>query len=602
MSDRKREQKHSPSAARSVRTGRSAVATTAVAAACAALLVVAGMALPALADAPPAASGAVLGPPEPLAPPEPLSPWHGLDQDVATLVVRGELPLEAVSFRPVDRGRFAAWLAAASPAGPSAERVAAYFGDELRRRQLHSRLGSHSSSPTPSQSSTPSPPDPTGSWLRIADRQQAAVITPYLRVMPTLREGAKPYWSDSSRVGFHMIYYAGENVVLKTGFFAAEVIGRRRFADALIAGTDFILHADEITVSARLGSARLRLGRDRHHWGPGVSGSLLLSEAAEPLNFVEYQLRLGSRFRFLAITGVSDRHTAQTNTADEEVLANPARQRYVAAHRLLWNITDRFTLGLSEGARYQSDGPNVLYLTGILPYTLVERLDQQDETSRETEDFLRNNVLWYVDAAWRPGRDWMLYGELLADDIATESSEKPNRGGYLLGARHAPRWRGWDWLWSAEYARVANYVYSVYYQELCQCDWEHQDAPLGYAWGPDVELWTVRGSVSPTPRWRATLWVTGVRKGAGAIGSAWFPEGSGCDPDANPDCGDVDAWELSAPVHRTTTVGAKLRLHLHPLVWGGGSVAWRRTEVRGNGSEADEGDRWIARLELSVGR
>ena len=183
----------------------------------------------------------------------------------------------------------------------------------------------------------------------------------------------------------------------------------------------------------------------------------------------------------------------------------------------------------------------------------------------------------------------------------------PTRGGFQVGASWAPAWRGWDWTLGAEYTRVSNFTYSVYYQDRCQCDWEHQGEPLGYALGPDVEnLLLLRATASMAARWQARSWLRWVEKGAGAIGSPWAPASSGCDAATDPDCGDRDAWALAPPVSETLAIGAEARYRPDPLVWVGAAFErlWdRRSNDSGCGCGAtgpDGGTR--LRLFLSAGR
>jgi hypothetical protein len=407
---------------------------------------------------------------------------------------------------------------------------------------------------------------------------QLLVASPYARFMPRIEDGDW-HWTEDSRVGVRTTYHAGRSLVITSDIFAAKIRNARRFADPLVAGTDFILHTEESTISARAGPARLRLGRDRHRWGPGASGTLLLSDAAAPFDFAEYELRLGGRVRFLALTGITNRHAPLPVDTTGAVLpgANTDRQRSLAAHRLLWDVTPRLTLAVAEAARFQG-GPGFLYLSGVVPYTLVERLDLQDELSDSTRSFSRNNVLWSADVEWRAFENALLYGEVLADDIATKSADMPTRGGFQVGVSWAPAWRGWDWTLGAEYTRVSNFTYSVYYQDLCQCDWEHQGEPLGYALGPDAENLLLRAWVAPTPSWSGRAWLQVTRHGEGAIGKPWRPGSTcGCGGDASD-----RAWSLSGVVTRTTSLGAGARYRLWPRsrvlwpMWLGGSVegAW----------------------------
>jgi len=496
-------------------------------------------------------------------PPEPLSPWSAVEEEIERLVARGELPFEARDFRPVDRGELAAWLeASASGSAEAARGVSESHARTILREMLR-----WDSAWLSAMQATAWPHRP-GSILLARANDRLLLVTPYARAMPRFQTGEEPAWTDSSRFGIRAAFFAGRSLVVQGSMFAAEIERGRTFADPLVENTDFILHADELTLSARLGALRLRLGRDRHQWGMGASGTLLLAESAQPFDFAEYQIRLGERLRFLALTGITDRHAslAGANT-------NPGANRYLSAHRLQWTITPDLALALAEGARYQADQPGLLYLAGFVPYTLVERLEMQDEPSDSTENFLRNNVLWSADLSWRARPGLLIYGSILADDIATQSASMPTRMGGQVGFSYAPQWRGWDWTLAGEYARISDFTYSVYYQDVCRCDWEHQGRALGYARGPDVEALLLRASVAPSVSWNFGSSVLHTRKGNGAIGRPWLPESTGCDPVTNEACGEVNAWSLD-DARSSWRVQGEARFRYGPLLWAGVQAAW----------------------------
>lgn len=469
--------------------------------------------------------------------PEALSPLSEARRDLERLVVRGDLPIDALTFQPVDRAEVAAWLLA--------RRAWLHQIDKDREeillagvsyRRLKKQLIWDTSSCFEDQS-TASNNVPSENYQLYGDSNSRLLIAPFLRLRPVIDNGEYE-WTEASRAGLRGKLYLGRSVVISSGLFVAEIADARDFSDPLIAGTDLIIYETEATLSARMGPVRLRLGRDRHQWGPGTTGGLLISNAAAPFNFMEYQLRLGAEFRFLALTGVTSLH----------------QQRYLALHRLSWSPRPGLSFGFSEGARYQANGLHPLYLSGIVPYTLVERFDLQDNLTDPDRERSRNNVLWSIDAAYRFHPVGLIYAELLADDIATETSDMPTRGGFQTGLTFAPRWRGWDWTLGVEYTRVSNFTYSVYYQDLCLCNWEHQDQPLGYPYGPDAEVGLARLAVSPDPSWTGRLWLKTVRKGGGAIGSAWYPGDTDCEP-CDLYSGETDAWKFDGKPYREFTAG-----------------------------------------------
>jgi hypothetical protein len=498
--------------------------------------------------------------------PEPLSIGADMDIEIERLVARGALPLEALTTRPLDRGELAAWLAAGAPAAgscPSLRRLEDLLCEEL------AHLSAGSAAP---------PVRRPGALLHERDGENELLAGLYAHLRPVLTDGEYVDWTDSTRVGLRAILRLGPRVAFSGGLFAAEVPDGRSFADPLVAGTDIILHEEQMSISARALGLRLRVGRDRHRWGPGHTGTLLLSDAGEPFNFLEYQVRLGARLRFTALTGVTSLH----------------QQRYLAAHRLTWTPRCNLSIGLAEGARYQANGLHLLYVSGIVPYTLVERFDLQDNLDVEDRDEQRNNTLWSCDVAWRPRGGWLLYGELLADDIGTEDAETPSRGAYQVGILCAPRWRDWDWSLGLEHTRVSNFTYSVYYQEQCLCDWEHQHEPLGYSEGPDVAVTAARCAVDVSPQWRGSAWLNHLARGEGRLGDAWFPSSTGCEP--GPQCGDVSAWDLSGEIRRVWSAGLGVEYRPAPVlrcaVWG------EARHVADDGDPGAEG--WGSRMGVSI--
>ncbi len=488
--------------------------------------------------------------------PEPLSSWAAVETEIGRLVARGELPLEALTLRPLDRGELAAWLSAGAQTRPSATGADAAVPaatDSPSRRRLQALLRwelDHLAGAAPAGE----PPARPGALIRERDGERELLVGPYVRLGPTLRDGEHGDWTDSTRVGVRGILLLGSRVAFCGGLFAAEVAEGREFADPLVAGTDLILHEEQMTVTARAAGLRLRLGRDRHRWGPGRTGTLLLSDAGEPFNFLEYQVRLGARLRFTALMGATSLH----------------RERYLAAHRLTWTPRPNVSIAVAEGARYQANGLHLLYAAGCVPYTLVERFDFQDNLDQEDRLEQRNNVLWSCDVVWRPRPGCLCYGEVLADDIGTEDEETPSRGAYQAGILLAPRWRGWDWSLGLEHTRVSNFTYAVYYQDLCACDWEHQHESLGYGEGPDVAVTEGRCTVDFSSLWGGAAWVGYLARGEGRLGDAWFPSSTGCA--AGPQCGPVSAWNLTGDVRRAWSLGLSVLIRPAPALrfglWG----------------------------------
>jgi hypothetical protein len=244
------------------------------------------------------------------------------------------------------------------------------------------------------------------------------------------------------------------------------------------------------------------VGWIRNRWGPGTTGTLLLSDAAPPFATIRWERSVGGVLSFHALSGV---------------LADPDH-RYLAAHRLTWTPSPSLAIGLSEAARYDARSLQFLYLLNLVPYTLVERISSK--TSAEVPDIpSRNNVMAAADVVWRPRRGTRLTGELLVDDLATESAGMPHRLGYQLGVEQYfpsfPR----PVAISAEFTKVFRYTYATFYQR----DYILSGQPLGYALGPDVENLVTELRVDAARDWSGWLGVQAMRHGESMLGEAWVP-------------------------------------------------------------------------------
>jgi hypothetical protein len=141
-------------------------------------------------------------PPESLIPPEALSRTAGLDDEIENLVVRGRLPVEARSFRPACRGELAYWLASRRPEGPAAATLRALLGWDAARWL------------------TGEPGARPGGFALYDRPAQLLVAAPYARFMPRIEDGDW-HWTEDSRVGVRMNYFAGRALFITSDIFAA---------------------------------------------------------------------------------------------------------------------------------------------------------------------------------------------------------------------------------------------------------------------------------------------------------------------------------------------------------------------------------------------
>jgi hypothetical protein len=281
----------------------------------------------------------------------------------------------------------------------------------------------------------------------------------------------------------------------------------RSFADPVIANTDVTTLTEESYVSYSATDAvwGAQFGRSRWHWGPGEEGSLILSRTSPALT------ALAARARLAAL--------------DLDVIAlnstlDAAAGEQLAAHRIEWRAHSRLRLGITEAARYRAPNWQPLYLVGVIPYVLVQRLLVQDEP--DSAGALRNNVLFGVDGAWRVADGSRIYGELAIDDLHSKTSQNPNKLAWQVGWEGAGMIGDQRLAWGGEFTRVWRFVYTSDYGRSYQA----QGRPLGFPTGPDSRRLRVYLDWDPSPDWQWSARATSTDQGEGTLDDAYVP-GSG---------------------------------------------------------------------------
>lgn len=279
----------------------------------------------------------------------------------------------------------------------------------------------------------------------------------------------------------------------------------RTYADPLIPHTDVIMYSGDtyLGYSGAGGRWGVQFGRTRWHWGPGEEGSLLLSKTAVPLTGLAFHARLEP----LHADG----------TAISATLKGEAGEQ-LAAHRLEWQPRDGLRLGLSEAARYRSPSWQPLYLMGVVPYILVQRLLVQDEP--EAAGALRNNIMIGADVAWRVAPGTRVYAEVLADDLhIVKSVTWPNKYAYQLGWEGVGTIRGTRWVWGGEYTRVTRFVYTSFFGR----DFVAQGRPLGFPVAPDAGRMRVRVACDLSPSWQLSGLAARTQRGENTLAEPFLP-------------------------------------------------------------------------------
>jgi len=494
-------------------------------------------------------------------PAEFLPTFHASYEDLEALGARGALGSFSIHTRPLARLDLARALIQARDRDPSLE-------SDLHWERLARELAREF------QDLEVSPPYPeTGPLLDKGPREQRFRIAMAGHARGDYDETRAIHWRmrDESSVAARL------SLQLWPGFGAYEELGvtrirgQREFIDAIAEHSDLETAVLRAELTGRAGPLTAAAGYDTFRWGPGRRGTLMLSDAAGPMTFLSLQ---GS---------ARGEHVGVTAIAVNAVISS-ADRAYLAAHRIEVEIAPRWTLGISEAARYTSDGLDPLYAVGLLPYTVIERIKIREASNDSLRTVERANVMASADVSFRATRGLTLYGELLVDDYASEAANMPNRIAYQAGFRSDRPWGAHAVHFLGEYTRVRNYTYSVYYGQ----NYEFRGRPLGYSLGPDAENAYVEAFFDITRDWQLRWSGDFTNHGEGRLGIPWVPSQ-----------GAVSTAGLSGIVEERREVWGDARWMPRDDVDLSVGVGFRRVRNDANVSGADR-DGWLARFSADV--
>ena len=285
--------------------------------------------------------------------------------------------------------------------------------------------------------------------------------------------------------------------------------------------TSHELHLSLDRVSATIAGAldrwlpgsNITIGRQTWKWGPGLSGSLLLS-GSTPLDGV--------------CLSVSDGRLLYEQLA---AARDASEGKWLFAHRIVGRLGSSAEVGISEACSVSSGFHLQPYhLIPGCPYFLAQHLSMQDE---RTQDWW-SNVLAALDASLDVTRGVKLYGEFMADDFPWAPSARgrvPYMVGGLAGIQvDVPRQTN-PCRVAVEYVRINNYVYS---HKNPENTYVVADGKLiGHPLGPDADALYLfvsrRVDLDDTVGFGPCrdVEVTGrlgyERHGEGIVGHAWSP-------------------------------------------------------------------------------
>ena len=230
----------------------------------------------------------------------------------------------------------------------------------------------------------------------------------------------------------------------------------------------------------------LTVGREQLAWGTGFSDRMMFSGNTVPFDFVKLDIRSGNlRYSFLHGSLVGSDTTGHT-----------ASSKYIAAHRLEFNIGSRFRLGLGEAILYSNQPPTFALLNPMAFLTSTEL------STEGSEDNAHNSIIW-IDASVNPARNVRVSGAWLIDDISfgslgkSDVSGNTNKFGWQAGILWNDALRLDNLILSLEYTRIGPFVET---HRTIFNSFTHWNLPLGDALQPNSDEWTVEAGYDVTSR------------------------------------------------------------------------------------------------------
>jgi len=184
-------------------------------------------------------------------------------------------------------------------------------------------------------------------------------------------------------------------------------------------GEQFDFDVSNMKLSYKYNSIILEFGKFTRHWGPGNS-SLIISNKSPSFMQFGFNWALNKNINFEYFHGtlrslIEDESNAEFyNEVGQKI---PELNRFIAAHRLNWNITDRLTIGASEAVVYGVRSLDLMYLLPFAPFlSLQQYLGDLD------------NIQWELDFEWELNSKINLYSAFLMDEWRPGLTfDKPNR-------------------------------------------------------------------------------------------------------------------------------------------------------------------------------
>jgi len=233
---------------------------------------------------------------------------------------------------------------------------------------------------------------------------------------------------------------------------------------------DFIYH-DETEAYVKTGFKYINFtyGKFQNYWGPGYTGSLILSNNATSYDQFKLDIKY-KKFKFTSIYAyLIDYHDQHDDSLQQ--------RKYLAGHRLEFTPWNWLSLGLTETVMFAGRSFEPAYLNPVMFF-------------RSAEHYLGSpdNMMMGIDIEFTLIKNVKLYGEMLIDDITSPKLRTGwygNKLGFLAGIFNADFLTIPNLDCYLEYVRLEPYVYT---HIKSGNSYNHYGTILGHWLGPNSDL------------------------------------------------------------------------------------------------------------------
>ncbi len=229
-------------------------------------------------------------------------------------------------------------------------------------------------------------------------------------------------------------------------------------------------------------------GREQLLWGAGYADRAVFSDNTAPFDFFRIDLQEGS-FHYAFVHG---------SLVGADSTGHTLSSKYIAAHRVEFNVGKRVRIGFSEAVLYSLQPPNFALMN---PFTFLTSAELSTEMPQK-EDNAHNTIMW-LDVEVTPVKNIRAFGSILVDDLKfgtltkTDISGNSNKLGWQAGILVNDAFEIPTLVLTSEYTRINPFVLTHWTNYNSYTNW---GLSLGPSVPPNTDEWLFQAEYSFSSR------------------------------------------------------------------------------------------------------